>query len=48
MAGSFIQPSLGAFVQEQPSRFRQTLLRVMTVQVISLVVLAWLQMRYGR
>lgn len=39
----------GAIVQEQqrPS-FRQVLLRVMTVQVISLAVLAWLQMRYGR
>ena len=39
----------GAIVQEQqrPS-FRQVLLRVMTVQVISLAVLAWLQLRFGR
>jgi hypothetical protein len=36
-------------VPEQPRRsFRQVLLGVMTVQVITLAVLWWLQSRYGR
>jgi hypothetical protein len=36
-------------VPEKPRRsFRQVLVRVMTVQVISLAVLWWLQARYGR
>lgn len=34
--------------EKPPSRFRQVLIRVMTVQVISLAVLWWLQARYGR
>jgi hypothetical protein len=45
----FIGPPPGASVQERPpSRFRQVLFRVMTVQLISLAVLWWLQARYGR
>ena len=40
---------LGAWVQEKPRRsFRQVLSGVMTVQVITLAVLWWLQARYGR
>jgi hypothetical protein len=34
--------------EQQPRRFRQVLIRVMAVQVISLAVLWWLQARYGR
>ena len=29
-----------------PSRFRQTLVRVLTVQVITLLLLGWMQLRY--
>ena len=38
-----------SIVQEPPrGRFRQTLARVMAVQVISLALLWWLQAHYGR
>jgi hypothetical protein len=39
----------GESVQEKPRRtFRQVFTQVMIVQVISLAVLWWLQVRYGR
>jgi len=47
VSSSFKPP--GACVPEKPRRsFRHVLVRVMTVQVISLAVLWWLQARYGR
>jgi hypothetical protein len=39
----------GASVQEKPIRsFRQVLVRVMAMQVVTLALLGWLQYRYGR
>lgn len=35
-------------MQDGSSRFRQVLVRVMIVQVVSLVLLWWLQSHYGR
>ena len=41
--------TLERIVQEPPrGRYRKTLARVMAVQVISLALLWWLQVRYGR
>ena len=49
MEVSSCSTSPGACVQEKPPRsFRHVLVRVMTVQVVSLAVLWWLQARYGR
>ncbi len=38
----YIQP-----MSEQPSRFRRTLVQVMTMQVVALLLLWWLQARYA-
>jgi hypothetical protein len=35
-------------MQDGSSRFRQVLVRVMAVQVVSLAVLWWMQSHYGR
>jgi hypothetical protein len=49
MEVSSCSTSPGACVQEKPPRsFRHVLVRVMTVQVVSLALLWWLQARYGR
>lgn len=46
---TFLHPPPGDSLQQKPSRsFREVLVRVMAVQVISLAVLWWMQVRYGR
>jgi hypothetical protein len=35
-------------LEKKPRSFRQVLVRVMAMQVVTLALLAWLQSRYGR
>ncbi len=42
-----VSPDYIPRMADQPSRFRRTLLQVMSVQVVALLLLWWLQARYA-